>query len=68
MRGLLASSIGVTCAAALALPLTPPADAATVRPAPAAEAASAGTLRATSSDTRTTSTRPGVPPRGARPS
>ncbi|MEU5637160.1 peptidoglycan recognition protein [Streptomyces rishiriensis] len=60
MRGLLASSIGVTCAAALALPLTPPADAATVRPAPAAEAASAGTVRATSPDTRTTSTRPGA--------
>ncbi|MER6788613.1 peptidoglycan recognition protein [Streptomyces sp. NPDC000658] len=61
MRGLLASSIGVTCAAALALPLTPPADAATVRPAPAAEAASAGTARATSPGARTTSTRPGVP-------
>ncbi|MFE0947253.1 peptidoglycan recognition protein [Streptomyces mutabilis] len=29
MRGFLASSIGVTCAAALALPLTPPASAAT---------------------------------------
>ncbi|MFE2582523.1 hypothetical protein [Streptomyces sp. NPDC059378] len=28
MRGLLASSIGVTCAAALALPLSPPAAAA----------------------------------------
>ncbi|MES5822080.1 peptidoglycan recognition protein [Streptomyces sp. RG80] len=40
MRGFLASSIGVTCAAALALPLTPPAvaTAATVpRPAPNAE-------------------------------
>ncbi|MGQ4405265.1 N-acetylmuramoyl-L-alanine amidase [Streptomyces hayashii] len=61
MRGLLASSIGVTCAAALALPLTPPADAATVRPAPAAEAASAGTVRATSPDSRTTSTRSGAP-------
>ncbi|MER6415208.1 peptidoglycan recognition protein [Streptomyces humidus] len=59
MRGLLASSIGVTCAAALALPLTPPADAATVRPAPAAEAASAGTVRATGPGTRTTPTRPG---------
>nr|WP_262505564.1 peptidoglycan recognition protein [Streptomyces sp. TRM68367] len=39
MRGFLASSIGVTCAAALALPLTPPATAATARPAPAAEGA-----------------------------
>ncbi|WP_437019473.1 N-acetylmuramoyl-L-alanine amidase [Streptomyces sp. enrichment culture] len=39
MRGFLASSIGVTCAAALALPLTPPALAATARPVPASEAA-----------------------------
>ncbi|MEV0176591.1 N-acetylmuramoyl-L-alanine amidase [Streptomyces sp. NPDC050803] len=39
MRGFLASSIGVTCAAALALPLTPPPAAATTRPAPTAEAA-----------------------------
>ncbi|MDO0933663.1 peptidoglycan recognition protein [Streptomyces sp. DG2A-72] len=39
MRGFLASSIGVTCAAALALPLTPPAVAAAARPAPGAEAA-----------------------------
>lgn len=47
MRGFLATSIGVTCAAALALPLTPPAAAAnpaaarpasTAREAPAAEA------------------------------
>ncbi|KUN78558.1 N-acetylmuramoyl-L-alanine amidase [Streptomyces griseoruber] len=38
MRGLLATSIGVTCAAALALPLTSPATAAAVRPAPTAEA------------------------------
>ncbi|MFK4103600.1 N-acetylmuramoyl-L-alanine amidase [Streptomyces sp. NPDC019531] len=48
MRGLLASSIGVTCAAALALPVTSPAPAlalsarpaspATARPAPVAEA------------------------------
>ncbi|CAL9464513.1 peptidoglycan recognition protein family protein [Streptomyces sp. enrichment culture] len=35
MRGFLASSIGVTCAAALALPLTLPATTATARPAPA---------------------------------
>ncbi|WCH92040.1 N-acetylmuramoyl-L-alanine amidase [Streptomyces moderatus] len=41
MRGFLASSIGVTCAAALALPLTPPA-AASVRPALGAEAARSG--------------------------
>ncbi|MFF8973316.1 peptidoglycan recognition protein [Streptomyces sp. NPDC014995] len=47
MRGLLASSIGVTCAAALALPLTPPATAATARPAPTTEAATAA-VRATS--------------------
>ncbi|MEV3968347.1 peptidoglycan recognition protein [Streptomyces sp. NPDC050698] len=39
MRGFLASSIGVTCAAALALPLTPPALAATASPVPATEAA-----------------------------
>ncbi|MFJ5733631.1 N-acetylmuramoyl-L-alanine amidase [Streptomyces paradoxus] len=39
MRGFLASSIGVTCAAALALPLTPPALAATARPVPPADAA-----------------------------
>ncbi|MER7406475.1 N-acetylmuramoyl-L-alanine amidase [Streptomyces sp. NPDC000070] len=38
MRGFLASSIGVTCAAALALPLTPPA-VATTRPVPTTEAA-----------------------------
>ncbi|MGV9454061.1 peptidoglycan recognition protein family protein [Streptomyces sp. NPDC003635] len=39
MRGFLASSIGVTCAAVLALPLPPSAAAATMRPAPEAEAA-----------------------------
>jgi hypothetical protein len=39
MRGFLASSIGVTCAAALALPLTLPAPAATARPAPTAQVA-----------------------------
>ncbi|WP_416979214.1 peptidoglycan recognition protein [Streptomyces sp. T028] len=43
MRGLLATSIGVTCAAALALPLTSPATAAAVRPAPTAEAGAAAT-------------------------
>ncbi|MET7649712.1 N-acetylmuramoyl-L-alanine amidase [Streptomyces sp. NPDC005486] len=64
MRGLLASSIGVTCAAALALPLTPPASAATARPAPAAEAAPTGTTRATSPDTPTT---PSLPDRPDRP-
>ncbi|MFJ9717273.1 peptidoglycan recognition protein [Streptomyces sp. NPDC101213] len=41
MRGLLASPIGVTCAAALALPLTPPASAVTARPASTAQAAPA---------------------------
>jgi hypothetical protein len=41
MRGLLASSIGVTCAAALALPLTPPAIAVTARPATTVQAAPA---------------------------
>lgn len=46
MRGFLASSIGVTCAAALALPLAPPAVAATVaRQAPTAEAAVAGSTQ-----------------------
>ncbi|MCD7441706.1 N-acetylmuramoyl-L-alanine amidase [Streptomyces lincolnensis] len=40
MRGLLASSIGVTCAAALALPLTPPATAAHA-PVPASVSATA---------------------------
>ncbi|MEU0740896.1 peptidoglycan recognition protein [Streptomyces sp. NPDC006134] len=38
MRGFLASSIGVTCAAALALPLAPPAAGTTARPVPTAEA------------------------------
>ncbi|MFD5339240.1 peptidoglycan recognition protein family protein [Streptomyces hawaiiensis] len=38
MRGFLASSIGVTCAAALALPLTPPALAATAGPVSTTEA------------------------------
>ncbi|MFF4154758.1 peptidoglycan recognition protein [Streptomyces sp. NPDC001651] len=46
MRGFLASSIGVTCAAALALPLTPPAVAATGRPVPGAEAATSAALTA----------------------
>lgn len=49
MRGLIASSIGVTCAAALALPLTPPAVAAAARPAPGAEAATT-VARATEPD------------------
>ncbi|MBC2907772.1 peptidoglycan recognition protein [Streptomyces cupreus] len=47
MRGLLASSIGVTCAAALVLPLTPTAAAAITRPAPTAEAATRPTERST---------------------
>ncbi|MFF7053702.1 peptidoglycan recognition protein [Streptomyces griseorubiginosus] len=57
MRGLLASSIGVTCAAALALPLTSPAAAA--RPA---FPASAGTAFAS---TASASTAVGVEARGA---
>ncbi|MEU5521152.1 peptidoglycan recognition protein [Streptomyces sp. NPDC093250] len=46
MRGILASSIGVTCAAALALPLAPPATAAAARPAPTAEAATRAAMTA----------------------
>ncbi|KOG08288.1 peptidoglycan recognition protein family protein [Streptomyces viridochromogenes] len=42
MRGFLASSIGVTCAAALALPLTPSAAATAARPALGAEVATSG--------------------------
>ncbi|MEV8434126.1 N-acetylmuramoyl-L-alanine amidase [Streptomyces chartreusis] len=51
MRGFLASSIGVTCAAALALPLTPPA-AASVRPALGAEAARSGATATVGSASR----------------
>ncbi|WP_030872586.1 peptidoglycan recognition protein [Streptomyces sp. NRRL S-37] len=46
MRGILASSIGVTCAAALALPLAPPAAAADARPAPTAEEATRAAVTA----------------------
>ncbi|MFI5873458.1 peptidoglycan recognition protein [Streptomyces sp. NPDC051445] len=67
MRGLLASSIGVTCAAALALPLTPPANAATARPAPAAEAAPTGTIRAAGPNTPTAPRLPGRPDSSAVP-
>ncbi|MFJ5176549.1 peptidoglycan recognition protein [Streptomyces griseoviridis] len=42
MRGFLASSIGVTCAVALALPLTPPATAAPVAPAAGRATGTAG--------------------------
>ncbi|WP_370259055.1 N-acetylmuramoyl-L-alanine amidase [Streptomyces sp. V4I8] len=42
MRGFLASSIGVTCAAVLTLPLIPPAVATTARPALGAEVATSG--------------------------
>ncbi|MDN3023002.1 peptidoglycan recognition protein [Streptomyces sp. S.PB5] len=45
MRGFLASSIGVTCAAALALPLTPPAAATVARPVPSAEASVPGSTQ-----------------------
>ncbi|MFI8092054.1 peptidoglycan recognition protein [Streptomyces sp. NPDC086080] len=48
MRGILASSIGVTCAAALALPLAPPAVAADARPATTAEAATRAAMTAPS--------------------
>lgn len=48
MRGILASSIGVTCAAALALPLAPLAVAADARPAPTAEAATRAAVTAPS--------------------
>ncbi|WP_330349424.1 peptidoglycan recognition protein family protein [Streptomyces sp. NBC_00582] len=54
MRGLLATSIGVTCAAALALPLTSPATAAPVRPAPTAEAGAAHTESTESAETTET--------------
>ncbi|MGW1726376.1 N-acetylmuramoyl-L-alanine amidase [Streptomyces sp. NPDC002306] len=54
MRGLLASSIGVTCAAALALPLTPPAAAAaavvSASQAPTAEVAALAAARAAAPD------------------
>ncbi|WP_437034599.1 peptidoglycan recognition protein family protein [Streptomyces sp. enrichment culture] len=46
MRGILAPSIGVTCAAALALPLAPPAAATAARPAPTAEAATRAAVTA----------------------
>ncbi|MFC5217589.1 N-acetylmuramoyl-L-alanine amidase [Streptomyces coerulescens] len=60
MRGFLASSIGVTCAAALALPLTPPA-AASVRPALGAEAAKSGATVALGSAARRADAGPHVP-------
>ncbi|WP_399885819.1 peptidoglycan recognition protein [Streptomyces sp. BBFR51] len=46
MRGFLASSIGVTCAAALALPLAPPAAAATSSPPPTTGATATTTAEA----------------------
>ncbi|MGW5635994.1 peptidoglycan recognition protein family protein [Streptomyces sp. NPDC003832] len=80
MRGFLASSIGVTCAAALALPLTPTAVAASTGPASTAEAAAAeaATIPAGSpspghteslplrplNSTRATPAAPGVPDQG----
>ncbi|AZM64714.1 MULTISPECIES: peptidoglycan recognition protein [unclassified Streptomyces] len=48
MRGILASSIGVTCAAALALPLAPPAAAAAAGPASTAGAATRAAVTAPS--------------------
>ncbi|MBT3168159.1 peptidoglycan recognition protein [Streptomyces sp. Vc74B-19] len=49
MRGILASSIGVTCAAALALPLAPPAVASAERPAPTADAATRAAVNSSTS-------------------
>ncbi|MFE2624647.1 peptidoglycan recognition protein [Streptomyces caelestis] len=46
MRGILASSIGVTCATALALPLAPPATAADAEPVPTAGAATRAAVTA----------------------
>ncbi|MBC7273770.1 MAG: peptidoglycan recognition protein [Streptomyces sp.] len=46
MRGYLASPIGITCAAVIALPLTLPEATATARPAPAAGAAASQTAAA----------------------
>ncbi|WP_461082454.1 peptidoglycan recognition protein family protein [Streptomyces deserti] len=57
MRGFLASSIGVTCAATLVLPLAPPAVASTASPAPTAEAATTAAPAAG----RTTVARPAGP-------
>lgn len=48
MRGILAPSIGATCAAALALSLAPPATAAAARPGPTAEAATRAAVAAES--------------------
>jgi hypothetical protein len=44
MRGFLASAIGVTCTAALALPLTLPAATATARPVPASQRSTDGSV------------------------
>ncbi|MFJ7078282.1 peptidoglycan recognition protein [Streptomyces sp. NPDC098781] len=60
MRGFLASSIGVTCAAALALPLAPPAGAAPARAAFGAEAAMSATVAA-ASPTRRAGAEPDFP-------
>ncbi|MBT2409661.1 peptidoglycan recognition protein [Streptomyces sp. ISL-12] len=56
MHGFLASSIGVTCAAALALPLVPPAAAGT--PAPASASAAARAARAEASVSGSTQSLP----------
>ncbi|TKT07206.1 peptidoglycan recognition protein family protein [Streptomyces galbus] len=62
MHGLLATSLGVTCAAALTLPLAPPATATPQPPAPVAEAATAaGAARPDPPRA------PGAPPRAAAP-
>ncbi|MGW3016230.1 peptidoglycan recognition protein family protein [Streptomyces longwoodensis] len=61
MHGLLATSLGVTCAAALTLPLAPPAGAAPEPPAPMAEAAAAVAGAARPDPPQA----PGAPPRAA---
>ncbi|GGS83404.1 N-acetylmuramoyl-L-alanine amidase [Streptomyces griseoviridis] len=66
MHGFLASSIGVTCAAALALPLTPPAAAAVPPPAPAA-APAASAEASVSGSTRSLPLRPLARDRAAGP-
>ncbi|WP_324783112.1 peptidoglycan recognition protein [Streptomyces sp. H51] len=65
MRGFLVSSIGVTCAAALALPLTPPAVAAPAGPAPGGAAPVPATARSAASGTTVRSAASGTTVRSA---
>ncbi|MFF9285552.1 peptidoglycan recognition protein family protein [Streptomyces griseosporeus] len=70
MRGLLATSIGVTCAAALALPLTPPAaatPAASTRAAPAAKAPAEGAEAPAAHAPAAAPDAPDAPERAQRP-